>query len=59
MFSGGKSIAHILKSELFVSVFPVEELGEVPTLKPSFMGDASEELLQVQVLPGEVMGQAD
>lgn len=57
MFSEDKSIAHILKSDLFVSAFTVEELEEVPTPRPFFVGDASEEL--VEVLPGEVMGQVD
>lgn len=59
MFSEDKPIAHFLKNYLFISAFPVEELDEVPTPKPFIMGDASEELLQVEVLPGKVMGQAD
>jgi len=59
VFSEEKSIAHILKSDLFVSAFPVEELEEVPTPKPFFKGDASEELLQMEALPGKLMGQVD
>lgn len=37
----------------------MKEPEEVPTPKHFIMGDASEEVLQVEVLPGKVMGQAD
>lgn len=47
---------HTFKKVISLFLHFLEELEGVPTPKPFFIRDASEELLQVELLPGKVMG---